>query len=167
VFAIDDRVRGVPAAKEHVIGLYQSINQPHVAIPGKQAGPAQAFILGVRGSSGFAIFVYLYLAEVGDCAVYPSERRNLSSEDYAAEEQEAIGFVESMGFMMDNTNFRALPPAQQDELVKTLPVFQKEPKRPAAAAAPASKPGATAAAGSAPAAKPAPAASLGKLFTSF
>jgi hypothetical protein len=130
VFNLDPRLRGLPATREQVVSLHQSINAPHVAIPGKQAGPAQAFILGVRAQGGFAVYIYLYLSEVGDCAIYASDQRAVAAESFAGEESEAMGFVESMGFMMDNVNFRALPPADQDELVKNLPVFQREPKPP-------------------------------------
>jgi len=128
VFTIDQRLRGLPASREQVVSVYQSLNQPHVAIPGKQAGPAQAYIVGLRGSAGLALFVYLFLPEVGDCAVYVSDRRNLGAEEFAAEEQEALAFTESMGFMMDQVNFRALPLPQQDELLRTLPVFMKDPR---------------------------------------
>ncbi len=128
VFSIDERFRGLPAHREQVLSLYQSINSPHLAIPGKPAGPAQAFVLGLRGSGGFAVFIYLYLSEAQDCAVYVPGRRAASQEDYQQDEAAALGFVESMGFMMDNANFRGLPAAHQDELLKTLPVFYKDPK---------------------------------------
>ena len=128
MFTIDERYRGLPASREQVISLHQSLNAPHLAIPGKKAGPAQAFIVGLRGASGFGCFVYLYLAESADCAVYVSGKRNASAEEYQDEEYDALGFVESMGFMMDNANWRSLPPARQDELLKTLPVFFKDPK---------------------------------------
>ncbi|MDQ3263376.1 MAG: social motility and stimulation tgl protein [Myxococcota bacterium] len=168
MFSIDQRLRGVPATRDQVVALHQSLNSPHLAIPGKQAGPAQGFIVGVRAAGGFAIFVYLYLADLGDCAVYVSDQRNLSPDQFKEEESEALGFVESMGFMMDNTNYRGLAQDRQDELIRTLPVFQKEPRRPAAPArpAPTGKTGATAVAP--PAAPPdADSAALGKLFTSF
>jgi hypothetical protein len=129
VFTIDERFRGLPAAREQVIALYQSINSPHLAIPGKPAGPAQAFIVGLRGSSGFAVFIYLYLSDTQDCAVYVPSRRNAGPEEFQQDELESLGFVESMGFMMDNVNFRGLPPEQQDELLRTLPVFQKDPRQ--------------------------------------
>ena len=128
MFSIDERFRGLPASREQVLALYQSINSPHLAIPGKPAGPAQAFVLGLRGSAGFAVFIYLYLSEAQDCAVYVPGRRAASQDDYQADEAEALAFVESMGSMMDNANFRGLPPPSQDELLKTLPVFFKDPK---------------------------------------
>lgn len=131
MFNIDQRLRGLPASRDQVVSVYTSMNQPHLAIPGKQAGLAQAYIVGLRGSAGLAVFVYLYLGEVGDCAVYVPDRRNLSVDEFASEENEALGFVESMGFIMDNLNFRTLSTPDQEQLLKTLPVFQKEP-RPAA-----------------------------------
>ena len=70
MFTLDERLKGLPAVKEQVVQLYQSLNQPHLAIPGRNAGPAQAFVLGLRGPSGFAVFVYLYLQDSGECAVY-------------------------------------------------------------------------------------------------
>jgi len=128
MFSIDERFRGLPASREQILSLYQSINTPHLVIPGKQAGPAQAFVLGLRGSSGFAVFIYLYLAESVDCAVYVPDRRNASAEEYQQDEAEALGFVESMGFMMDNVNFRGLAQPQQEELLRTLPLFFKDPR---------------------------------------
>lgn len=127
MFTIDARYRGLPTTKEQVVSLHQSINAPHVAIPGKQAGPAQAFIAGLRVGAGLRAFVYLYLGETADCAVYVSERGAVAPSQFAGEQEEALAFVESLGFMMDDARFRSLPPAQQDELLRTLPVFLKDP----------------------------------------
>jgi hypothetical protein len=154
VLTIDERLRGLPATRDQVIALHQSINQPPLAIPGKQAGPAQAFIVGLRGSTGFSVFVYLYLPEAGDCAIYVSDRRNLTSEEYGGEEAEALGFVESMGFILDTLNFRGMPPQQQDEMIRTLPVFQRDP-RPSGVMSPKGEP------------QKSPLAVIGRLFSSF
>ena len=133
----------------------------HLAIPGKKAGPALASIVGLRGAHGFAVFIYLYLPESQDCAVYASDRRNLSPDEYQQEEQEALAFCESMAFMVDNANFRALPPDQQDDMIKTMPVFQKDPKLAAR------RPGAAVQGGAAAKSGPDPAQVLGRLFSSF
>lgn len=156
MFNFDERIRGLPAKRDQVVALYQSVNSPHLAIPGKKAGLAQAYVVVLRGPSGFGIFIYLYLSESSDCAVYVYDRRSLSLDEYPGVEQEGMGFVESMGFMMGNLNFRSVPLEQQEEMIRTLPVFQKEPR--AAAAAPS----AAAETVQAPAA-----ASIGKLFTAF
>lgn len=130
MYSFDERLKGLPAVKEQVVQLYQSLNQPHLAVPGRKAGPATAFVLGLRGPSGFAVFVYLYLADSGECAVYVPSNGTVPSERYQSEESEALGFVESMGFIMDNLNFRARPGEEQETMIKTLPVFQREPPPP-------------------------------------
>jgi hypothetical protein len=158
VFALDEKLRAISASRDQIVALHQSLNTPHVAIPGKKAGPVQAFIAGVRGTGGFSVFVYLYLEEVPDCAIYVSSRRSVSLEEYRAEEREAIGFVESMGFMMDTMNFRSLNAESQADLMRTLPMFKRELR--AQPAAPRNEPRANEPAG--------PFARLiGRIFSSF
>lgn len=134
MFTIDDRLKGLPAVKDQVVNVYESLNQPHLAVPGRQAGPASAYILGLRGPNGFAVFVYLYMPDSRECAVYVPSNRTVPPEQYESEEAEALGFTESMGFIMDNLNFRGRPPAEQDQLLRSLPVFQREPPAPPPAA---------------------------------
>jgi type IV pilus assembly protein PilF len=157
VFTIDERLRGLPAVKDQIVALYESLNAPHLAVPGRQAGPARAFILGLRGPQGFAVFVYLYMPDSAQCAVYVPSNRAVPSDKYQAEEGEALGFVESMGFIMDNLNFRGRTPEEQDELVATMPLFQREPPR----ATGVRKTDPRAGTG------PATASALGKLFSAF
>jgi hypothetical protein len=161
MFTLDPRIRGIPAHREQVLAFFQSINQPHVVIPGKQAGPAQAYIVGLRSQAGLNALVYLYLGDANDCAVYTSSQRNVGPDQYSKLEAEAVSFVESMGYMMDNMNFTALPYPEQEDLMRTLPVFMKDPSiiKPTAAKASSSSPG--------PSSKAVPAASLGKIFSAF
>lgn len=126
MFSVDERLKGLPALKEQVVALYESLNQPHLAVPGRVAGPAKGYILGLRGPSGFAVFVYLWLPQSGESAVYVPSNRAVSPEQYEGEETEALGFVESMGFIMDNVNFRGRPVEEQDQIVKTWPLFQRD-----------------------------------------
>lgn len=173
MFTIDGRLKGIPATREQVFALHKSLNAPYLAVPDKKAGPAQAYIVGLRISTGLAIFVYLYLADGADCAVYVPSRRNLTAAEVPDEENEALGFVESMGFMMDNMNFRSLAVDAQEQLIRTLPVFQKEPKggapqAPAKAAVASPKEAAPTPEPAAPAApKNLDTGALGKLFGSF
>ena len=159
MFTIDERLRGLPATKDQIVALYESLNQPHLAVPGRQAGPARAFILGLRGPQGFAVFVYLYMPDSAQCAVYVPSNRAVSSDKYQAEEGEALGFVESMGFIMDNLNFRGRAPEEQDALLGTMPLFQREPPRLSTAKKAAADPRVGTG--------PLTASALGKLFSAF
>lgn len=137
MFALDEGLSGLPATRDQIATLQQSINSPHVAIPGKPAGPAQAFILGLREAHGFGLYIYLYLADAGDCAIYACDHP-LRPDEFSSAESEAVAFVESMGFFMDTLNFRALGAADQQALIDSLPVFRKHPggAAPAAQGAP-------------------------------
>ena len=128
MYSIDERLKGLPAVKEQVVQLYQSLNMPHLAVPGRRAGPAQGYVLGLQGPNGFAVFVYLYLGDSGECAVYVPSNGTVPAERYGNEESEALAFTESMGFMMDNLNFRGRPVEEQTALLRDLPVFQREPQ---------------------------------------
>ncbi len=159
MYSIDERLRGLPALKDQVVVLYQSLNQPHLAIPNRKAGPAQAWVLGLRGPAGFAVFVYLFMPQSGESAVYVPSSGTVPAEQFQGEEAEALGFVESMGFIMDNLNFRGRPVEEQDQMIRSMAVFQRE------------APGAQSADGT-PAGKPASgqhshAGQLGKLLAAF
>ncbi len=169
MFSIDERLKGLPALKEQVMSLHESLNQPHLAVPGRTAGPAKAYILGLRGPSGFAVFVYLYMPQSNECAVYMPSNRAASAEQFEGEEAEALGFTESMGFIMDNLNFRQKPAAEQDQLMKTLPVFQRDPTALAAKKGSQSgvRPAGAVQAQAAHSASTSSAAAIGKLFGSF
>lgn len=167
VFTIDERLKGLPALKEQVVQLYQSLNQPHLAVPGRKAGPAQAYVLGLRGPSGYAVFVYLHLGDSAECAVYVPSNGTVPPDKYQSEEAEALGFTESMGFIMDNLNFRGRPADEQDALIRDLAVFQREPPE---KSAPGSMPQTTATTGSfnqSPTIRNSSLLNLGKLFGSF
>lgn len=135
MFEPDPSVRYIPATSDQVVALVESINQPQVSIPGKEPQGVQGFLCGLRNANGtFSIFVSLFLPKTGENVVYVHGRRELSVDDYRTVEIEGLHFLESMGFMLDNLNFRNLAAPQQQETMKRVPAFQ-EPK--AGAAGPA------------------------------
>jgi len=133
VFEPDPSIRYIPATREQVVALVESINQPQVSIPGKEPQAVQGFLCGLRNQNGtFSIFVSLFLPRTSENVVYASNRREVGMEEYRDVEIEGLHFLESMGFMLDNLNFRNLAAPQQVETLKRVPLFQ-EP-RPAGAA---------------------------------
>jgi Tfp pilus assembly protein PilF len=125
VLKVDGSLNHIPAGREHVIALFESINQPLVNIPSYGTAPTGAFVLGTRNEYGFyTVFVYLHQAETRAVVVYVSEPRSLTAELYRAEEQEAIRFVESMGFMVDNIHFPTLAPSEQEAVMARIPMFR-------------------------------------------
>src|SRR6185312_17243563 len=97
----------------------ESINQPQVSIPGKTPQAVQGHVCSLRNANGsFSIYVALHLAKTNENVIYFNEKREVSLEAYRPIELEALQFLESMGFMVDNLNYRNLQPPQQDALLK-------------------------------------------------
>jgi len=124
MFSIDDTLTHIPATREQIVAVLESINQPHVVLPGKEPQGAQAFLCGLRnGNATFSVYVYLLLKQTREPVIYLGQERQFPLEHYRQAEAEAITFVESMGFMMENTHFRNQPPEAQEELLKRIPAF--------------------------------------------
>ncbi|MEM7678268.1 MAG: tetratricopeptide repeat protein, partial [Myxococcota bacterium] len=122
---VDSTLNHIPAGRNHVIGLHESINQPLVNIPNFGTAPTGAFVLGTRNDQGvYTVFVYLHQSETSAIVVYVSEPRHLTHEQYRVEEAEALRFVESMGFMVDNLHFPTLAPPEQDKVMERIPLFR-------------------------------------------
>jgi hypothetical protein len=158
VFRPEPSISHLPVVKEQVVAIIESINQPQISVPGKTSQLVTSHLCGVRNPNGsFSIYVGLHLTKTGENVIYVSERAQLSVEEYREVEVEGLHFLESMGFMLDNLNFRNLSPDVQDQTFKRIPVFH--PPRPPAPPAPAAAPAATATpAPAAPGVAPAPAA---------
>ncbi|NMB75868.1 MAG: hypothetical protein GYA21_12170 [Myxococcales bacterium] len=113
----------LPLSREQVVAIIESINTPFVAVEGRTNQQAKAFIVGVRNPSGqFSIFIYLHLLEDRACVIWCCDPPEIPMNAYHQFEVEALQFVESMGFMVDNLHFRNLPPDQQEAMLTALPL---------------------------------------------
>ncbi len=145
----------LPVTREQVVAVVESINQPQVSVPGKLPQTVFGHLCGVRNPNGtFSIYVGLHLAKSGENVIYVNDKAQLTVEEYRAVEVEGLHFLESMGFMLDNLNFRNLTPDLQEQTFRRLSLFHP-PRPPAPTPAPAA-----ASAGAAPA-QPVP--DLGRL----
>jgi hypothetical protein len=138
VFKPDPSITWVPALREQIVAVVESINQPQVSIPGKPSQQVFGHLVGVRnGNATFSIYVALHLPKSGENVVYVHDRRQLTVEEYRDVEIEGLQFLESMGFMLDNLNFRNLSADVQDQTLKRIPLFsQPRPGEGAGAVAP-------------------------------
>lgn len=119
---------GIPP--ESVVAVIESINTPSISIPELGAEPTKAYLVGVATpAGGFGIFCYLLFLDSNTPIIYISNPPEVSFEQYGLLEGEAIQFAESMGFMLDNLNFRAQPPEIIARLVDGLPFFRDQHPR--------------------------------------
>lgn len=145
MFTPDPSIPYVPATRDQVVAIIEGINQPQVSIPGKPPQAVSGHLCGVRNANGtFSIYVALHLPKSGENVVYLHPRRQVTADEYRQVQEEGLHFLESMGFMLDNLNYRNMAPAMQDATLKRVPLFS--PPRPPGAA-PAAAPDAAAEAG--------------------
>jgi hypothetical protein len=133
MFQPEASITHVPVTKEQVVALVESINQPQVSIPGKAPQQVAGWLVGLRNANGtFSIFVGLHLTKTGENVIYLHANRHVTVDAYRDLEIEGLHFLESMGFMLDNLNFRNLAGSVQDETMKRIPLFY--PPRPPSSA---------------------------------
>ena len=119
---------GVPP--ENVVAIIESINSPNISIPELGTEPTKAFLVGcVTPSGSYCIFCYLLFMDTNVPIIYISNPPEVPFEQYGDLEAGAIQFAESMGFMLDNLNFRAQPPDVQVRMVNELPFFRDQHPR--------------------------------------
>jgi hypothetical protein len=124
VFEIHAGIKSIQVGREQIVTIIESINSPMVAAANKPLEPAKSYILGVRNASGlFSIYVYLHLLQSKECQIFLHDPPEIPMESYHDTELEALQFVESMGFMVDNVNFRNMAPDQQVTLMEEMPMF--------------------------------------------
>ncbi len=132
MFKPEPGITHVPATREQVVAIVESINQPQVSIPGTPPQAVSGPLVGVRNPNAtFSIFVALHLPKSGENVVYVHDRKQLGVEEYREVEIEGLQFLESMGFMLDNLNFRNLGAEAQAQTLRRIPLFS--PPRPPSA----------------------------------
>ncbi|HET7825333.1 MAG TPA: hypothetical protein VFK90_08365 [Anaeromyxobacter sp.] len=141
-FKPEPSITWIPATAAQVVAIVESINQPQVSVPGKAPQQVSGLLCGIRNSNGtFSIYVALHLPKAGENVVYVHGRRTLTVDEYRDVEVEGLHFLESMGFMLDNLNFRNLAPPVQEDMLKRMPVFsQPRPRAEAPASGAAARP---------------------------
>jgi hypothetical protein len=133
VFTPEPTIQFVPATRDQVVAIIEAINQPQVSIPGKLPQAVHGVLCSLRNANGsFSIVVALHLPRTGENVIYLHEKRQLLTEEYREVQDAGLQVLESMGFMLDNLNFRNMTPALQDETLKRIPLFSV-PRPPAAA----------------------------------
>jgi hypothetical protein len=135
VFRPDPTIPFVPATRDRVVALVESINQPQISIPSKPPQSVTGHLCGLRNPDGtFSLYVSLFLPQSAENVVYVHEPRELPLEGYREAEAEGLHFLESMGFMLDNLNFRNMGPELQQRTLERVPLFSR-PRAATAAAA--------------------------------
>lgn len=124
MFEVDHDRQFLSIRPEAVVALYHTVNQVQVALPGKSPAQARAVVAGYRLDSGsFRVDVALHLPDSGEHVLYSPGPQALDAASAREVAEEALGFLESMGFFLEKIEWRQLGPVEQRELLAKLKVF--------------------------------------------
>ena len=127
MFEVDPERSWVDPGLGPITSLIQSLNTPLVAAGTHPAENVQSWIVTRGSSAGSAeVFVFFHLTESNQAVLYRWDGGPVPGDQQEQVVEEAMGFCESMGFMMDNLNFGQLPPDKRGELLQTLPPFVQD-----------------------------------------
>lgn len=130
VFKLDPSRLLIEVDPADVAALYQSVNQVTVVVPSETSAAAQAVVVGHRASDGFDVVIGLHLVTSGRHLVFNrGDQPVLDGEGARDAAREALAFVESMGFFMENANWNQLPGSERTELLDRLKVFSPPAER--------------------------------------
>lgn len=108
--------------------LFESINQPHVAVPQREAQAALGYIVGLLDPRGAqALYVYLWLSRSREAVIYRFQDRELLAREWDPMRERALEFCESMGFMMEELALPGVDSEARAQLLESLAPFQREP----------------------------------------
>ena len=105
-----------------IVEVYRSANENMITLAGYPMQPSVASLVSIKGAQGILIFVHFYLLQDEVGVLYQVEEP-VTEQNYAQVRGEALAEVEAMGFIMNNTFFHRLSPAEQQKLVAGLPIF--------------------------------------------
>lgn len=124
MFRFDPTRAYVNVPQGMISALYHSQNNAAVALPGQPAALAKAIVVGYKLDARlFGVVIALHLVDTGRHLIYGHDDKGLDPTGARTAAQEAIAFVEAMGFFMENAKWRDVPPAARAELLASLKVF--------------------------------------------
>lgn len=130
MFAVDPSFTHVAASRDKVLVLVQSINAISVKVPGHEPGPATAYIVGWDvGDANASAIIYLHYTDSHKAVAYVPSPAVFSITSLPQVTEEATEFLESMGFMLDDSAFGTLVKEQQLKVLGHTPVFHADLKK--------------------------------------
>lgn len=124
MYLIDPQRQTIDFQGRSIISLIQSINQPLIAAADYPAEETQAYVITLQaGDRSLSTYIFFHLQRSNQSVIYYYDQAPFMGDRLVEAETEAVDFVESMGFMMDNLRYDRLPEAERERLQKEIPLF--------------------------------------------
>lgn len=128
MFELDEQSASLNPARAHALmNVLQSVSEEEVIFGSRAAGLARAYVYTYEDTpENYAVDVFFHFQQSGRGFRFKYERGHVQRFRLKFLEEQALDFVESLGFMMDNLQIQNMPTHQKNELLKTLPFLENE-----------------------------------------
>ncbi|MCC6807423.1 MAG: hypothetical protein IT381_08365 [Deltaproteobacteria bacterium] len=124
---VSDR-RTLPVEPASILFVMSSFNQVSLAVPGLDQEPAHAYIVAHKTPRGqYNVHVYILLQQTSTPVVYMRDGPPVADTGYQQVIAEALAFVESMGFLLDDIGFDKAPPEKRQAMIESFPFLREAP----------------------------------------
>jgi hypothetical protein len=139
MFNADPNISDLNVREKNLNKALFSMNIHQVATPELSVEDARCYILFFGEGSNMSAYIALYLTR-SDRKIYYSYSSNpFPQEGMAQVEEEARGFVEDMGFVLDEMPLAGVSPAEKNRWIDEQDIFSRK-KQPDVRPAPAAEP---------------------------
>lgn len=125
MFTIVPDIKYIEATKDEILELYRSANESLVQIPGRQGEDSEAYLISLNKGGELQIYLYFFMKESIEGIVY-KYTEPITKSNYMEARDQGLYFLESMGFIMENTDFRKLPDKEKINLMNSIPPFHPD-----------------------------------------
>jgi len=154
MFTIDQNITDLKIKEKNVLKILFSMNIHQVASPEMILEEARSYILFFReGKARFSVYLALHLLTTDRKLYYSHSSNPFPEDELSAVEEEALGFAEGLGAMLDVKDFTKMSDSEQDRWIDEQDIFSKKPL---SEAMPAAQPVAPQAQPDSPPAQPTP-----------
>jgi hypothetical protein len=127
MFLPEEKRLSLPVEADRVFALHRSINPVQVSLPGFPGQKAGAFVCVFSDNDGARIAVVLALHEAGRLYFFLDDEGPVPKDRIALLLDEALYFVEAMGYLMVDLEWNHLEETERDALWRNLPLKQGMP----------------------------------------
>jgi hypothetical protein len=122
MFQWDKSITTLEIAVGQVVRLFRSMRDVQLALPGLPAQEATAYLCQYQAEQGIGTVAVFHLHKSGQLTFYVNTPREVSSGKAEAVLDQALVFVESMGFLMTDLDIHLLAEADREMLWVSLPL---------------------------------------------
>jgi hypothetical protein len=128
MFTIDQKITDLKVKEKNVLKILFSMNIHQVASPEMILEEARSYVLFFReGKARISVYIALHLLTTDRKLYYSHSSNPFPEDELSAVEEEALGFAEGLGAMLDVKDFTKMSDSEQDNWIDEQDIFSKKP----------------------------------------